>query len=31
LPDDLVTRAAGEPVTPDALVAHLRERYLREG
>jgi carboxypeptidase Taq len=31
LPDDLVTRAAGEPVTPDALVAHLRERYLRQG
>jgi carboxypeptidase Taq len=31
LPDDLVTRAAGEPVTSEALVSHLRERYLEEG
>lgn len=28
LPDDLVTRAAGAPVTSEALVSHLRERYL---
>ena len=28
LPDDLVTRAAGTPVTSEALVSHLRERYL---
>ncbi len=28
LPDDLVTRAAGTPVTPDALIEHLRRRYL---
>lgn len=28
LPDELVARAAGEPVTSDALVEHLRERYL---
>jgi carboxypeptidase Taq len=31
LPDDLVTRAAGAPVTSEALVSHLRERYLGEG
>ncbi len=29
LPEDLVTRAAGEAVSSDALVAHLRSRYLR--
>jgi len=29
LPDDLVTRAAGSPATADALVEHLRSRYLR--
>ena len=28
LPDDLVTMAAGEPANADALVAHLRARYL---
>lgn len=28
LPDDLVTRAAGTSVTSEALVSHLRERYL---
>jgi len=28
LPDDLVTGAAGTPVTSEALVSHLRERYL---
>lgn len=28
LPNDLVTRAAGAPVTSEALVSHLRERYL---
>jgi len=28
LPDDLIARAAGEPVSPEALVLHLRERYL---
>lgn len=28
LPDHLVTRAAGAPVTSEALVSHLRERYL---
>ena len=28
LPDELVTRAAGEPATADALIAHLRSRYL---
>ena len=28
LPDDLVTRAAGTPVSPDALIEHLRQRYL---
>jgi carboxypeptidase Taq len=28
LPDDLVTRAAGTPVTSEALVSHLQERYL---
>lgn len=28
LPDDLVARAAGGPVTSDALISHLRERYL---
>lgn len=31
LPDDLVTQAAGAPVSSRALVAHLRERYLGEG
>jgi carboxypeptidase Taq len=31
LPDDLVTRAAAAPVTSEALVSHLRERYLGEG
>jgi carboxypeptidase Taq len=29
LPDDLVTRAAGSPATADALVEHLRSRYIR--
>lgn len=29
LPDDLVARAAGTPVTSEALVDHLRDRYLR--
>lgn len=29
LPDELVTRAAGSPATADALVEHLRSRYLR--
>jgi carboxypeptidase Taq len=28
LPDELVTKAAGEPANADALVAHLRTRYL---
>lgn len=28
LPHELVARAAGSPVGPEALVAHLRERYL---
>lgn len=28
LPKDLVTRAAGSPATPDAHLAHLRNRYL---
>lgn len=28
LPDDLVTEAAGEAASADALVVHLRERYL---
>lgn len=28
LPDELVTRAAGEPATTDALIEHLRNRYL---
>lgn len=28
LPDDLVTGAAGTPVTSEALVSHLRQRYL---
>lgn len=31
LPDDLIARAAGSSVTSEALVAHLRERYLGEG
>lgn len=30
LPDDLVTRAAGSPATAEALVEHLRSRYLRK-
>jgi len=30
LPDDLVAKAAGSPAGPDALVEHLRERYLGE-
>ena len=29
LPDEIVTRAAGSPATADALVEHLRSRYLR--
>ncbi|MCP5540021.1 MAG: carboxypeptidase M32 [Akkermansiaceae bacterium] len=28
LPRDLIARAAGSPATPDAHLAHLRERYL---
>lgn len=28
LPDELVTRAAGAPVSPEALIEHLRQRYL---
>ena len=28
LPDELVTRAAGAPANADALIAHLRSRYL---
>ena len=31
MPDDLVTRAAGSPATADALVEHLRSRYIRGG
>jgi carboxypeptidase Taq len=31
LPDDLVTLAAGTPATADALVEHLRSRYIRNG
>ncbi|PAW63860.1 MAG: carboxypeptidase [Verrucomicrobiia bacterium Tous-C2TDCM] len=30
LPNDLVARAAGTPVSAEALVSHLRERYLDE-
>jgi len=30
LPEELITRAAGEPVSAEALVEHLRSRYLRE-
>lgn len=29
LPEELVTRAAGSPATAEALVEHLRSRYLR--
>lgn len=29
LPDVLIARAAGSPVGPEALVSHLRSRYLR--
>ena len=30
LPDELITRAAGEPASTRALVEHLRSRYLRD-